>query len=215
MKEKVLAHMASVMGGVIHNLNTPLMWIMGRSQLLQTRNSNFENLMTMTEDEVLKAKEKNSKDIDSIALGADKIDRILKALSYKVQLATEGYTAIEIREYLNNEMEYMLADMRFKHETKFSMNLDESRSFYTRLDYNALSWAVVYIISVMIDMTGKGRTITVGFSGDAISITCPEMVFSADIKASIERECASLKAYATVSVCDASGMTARLVLKGE
>ncbi|HQP31463.1 MAG TPA: histidine kinase dimerization/phospho-acceptor domain-containing protein, partial [Deltaproteobacteria bacterium] len=84
MREQVLGHVGTLLGGLIHNLNTPLMWIMGRSQLLQARNETIEKLKDASLEEILKVKEKNNKDIESIAQGADKIDHILKAVSYKV-----------------------------------------------------------------------------------------------------------------------------------
>jgi hypothetical protein len=214
MREKVLGHAASLLGGMIHNLNTPLMWIMGRSQLLMARNEIWEKLRTMSDEDFLKTKDKNTKDLDSITQGTDKIDAILKNLSYKVQMSTEGFTAIEIRDYLRNEMDFLLADMRFKHETKLELNIDDSRSFYTKLDYNALSWAVTSIIGIIISSTSKGRTIRVGFSGDTISITCPEIAFDPGIKDSIDSACSSLREYSAVSASDNEGMTIRLKLKG-
>ncbi len=213
MKDKVLGHAASLLGGMIHNLNTPLMWIMGRSQLLMSRNETLEKLRTMNDDDFQKTKEKNIKDIDSINQGAEKIDFILKNLSYKVQMATEGFTAIELREYLKSEMDFLFADMRFKHETKLELNIDGARSCYTKLDYNALSWAVTSIVSLMIDTTEKGRTIRAGFSGDTIQIVCPEVNFTPEIKETIDTACLALKEYAVISVCETDGLTVRLRIK--
>ncbi len=215
MKENVLGHTASLLGGVIHNLNTPLMWIMGRSQLLMARNDAWEKLKTMSDEDFFKTKDKNTKDLDSINQGTEKIDAILKNLSYKVQMATEGFAAIEIREYLVNEMDFMLADMRFKHETKLELKIDDSRTFYTKLDYNALSWAMTSIIGIIMGSSEKGRTIRVGFSGDTIVVTCPEIIFNEELKAAVESACASLREYSAVSVCDTEGMTVRMKLKGD
>ncbi|MFY9397870.1 MAG: hypothetical protein WAR22_05840, partial [Desulfomonilia bacterium] len=72
MKEKVLAHMGSLMGGMVHNLNTPLMWIMGRSQLLQARNEKIDALISEDSGALSAVREKNIKDIASIQDGADK-----------------------------------------------------------------------------------------------------------------------------------------------
>ena len=118
MKERNLAHMGSLLGGVVHNLNTPLMWVMGRAQLLQSRNERFETFKNLPQDDLIKIKEKNDKDISSILEGAEKIDGILKGLGYKIQMVNEGYTSVELREYLEMETNFLLADMRFKHDTK-------------------------------------------------------------------------------------------------
>lgn len=213
MKEKVLGHIALHLGGIIHNLNTPLMWIMGRSQLLQSRLAAFDSIRSMSDDDISKLKEKAAKDIESINQGSEKIDQILKNISYKIQMANEGYNAIEIREYLTNEMEYMLGDMGFKHETRLELNIDPSRSFYTKLNYNSLSWAIISIIEEIMESTSKGRTIKIDFSGTTISINCPDIVFSDEIKSRIEDQCRELREDAAISICDLSGLTVRIVFK--
>lgn len=125
MKEKVLAHIGSLVGGLVHNLNTPLMWIMGRAQLLQSRNEKFDSFRDIPDDQFATLKEKNDKDLHSIQEGADKIDHILKALGYKIQMVSEGHTSIELREYLDMELNFLMADMRFKHETRRDVKLPQ------------------------------------------------------------------------------------------
>lgn len=214
MKEKVLSHVGSLLGGVIHNLNTPLMWIMGRSQLIQARNENLERLKNMSLEEIIKVKEKNHKDIESIGQGADKIDQILKAISYKVQMATEGFTAVEIKEYLTNEMDFLLADMRFKHETKVELNIDGARSHYVKIDYNTLSWAVTQVIDTMIKSTDKGRSLKVGFDNGIITLACREMSLTPERRAEIETAVAGLKDAAVIHISDSNGFEISLGIKG-
>jgi len=214
MKENVLGHVGTLLGGLIHNLNTPLMWIMGRSQLIQARNENLEKLKDATLEEILKIKEKNNKDIESIAQGADKIDHILKAVSYKVQMATEGITAIELREYLANEMDFMLADMRFKHETKVELDIKDAKSHYVKVDYNALSWAVTQTISLIINATEKGRSLKISLKNGIIAIACKEMTLTPEIKTAIEEVCAGLKDAAVIRMHTQAGFEITIGIKG-
>ncbi|MEN6472904.1 MAG: hypothetical protein ABFD81_02725 [Syntrophaceae bacterium] len=214
MKEKVLGHVGSLLGGLIHNLNTPLMWIMGRSQLIQTRNETLEKLKDASLEEILKVKDKNNKDIESIAQGADKIDHILKAISYKVQMATEGITAIELREYLTNEMDFMLADMHFKHESKVELDINSAKSCYVKVDYNALSWAVTQTISQIIKATEKGRSLKISLDNGIIAIACKEMTLTPEIKAAIEGVCAGLKNAAVVRMHTEDGCEITIGIKG-
>ncbi|HON95743.1 MAG TPA: histidine kinase dimerization/phospho-acceptor domain-containing protein, partial [Deltaproteobacteria bacterium] len=115
MKDRILAHMGSLLGGVVHNLNTPLMWVMGRAQLIQSRTERVESYRELSDEDLATFREKNTKDISSILEGAEKIDAILKGLGYKIQMVNEGYTSVELREYLEMETNFLLADMRFKH----------------------------------------------------------------------------------------------------
>lgn len=214
MKEKVLSHVGSLLGGVIHNLNTPLMWIMGRSQLIQARNESLEKLKDMSLEDIIKIKEKNHKDIESISQGADKIDQILKGISYKVQMATEGFTAVEIKEYLTNEMDFLMADMRFKHETKVELNIDGARSHYVKIDYNTLSWAVTQVIDIIIKSTDKGRSLKIGFDNGIITLACPELSLTPERRAEIETAVAGLKEAAVIHISDTNGFEISLGIKG-
>ena len=191
MKEKVLAHMGSLMGGMVHNLNTPLMWIMGRSQLLQARNERIEALIGQDPEGLSVIREKNIKDITSIQDGADKIDRILKSLGYKIQMVNEGYTSIELREFLEMETGFLMADMRFKHETVSSLNVGE-RSCYVKCDYNALCHAFTGIIDAVIRATQKGRKLDISLDGGAIRLKCPGLEPTPELMREIEKACQEL-----------------------
>ncbi len=212
MKEKVLAHIGSLMGGLVHNLNTPLMWIMGRAQLIQSRNEKLGGIKDVTEEELASLKEKNGKDIRSIQEGADKIDHILKSLGYKIQMINEGYTSIELKEYLEMELNFLMADMRFKHETKREMNLS-SRSCYVRSDYCALSYAFTGIINTIMNSTDKGRTMQVALDDGTIRIGCPELSLTPEVKQEVEDICCGLKERADVAIDGTNGFEVSLWIK--
>jgi two-component system NtrC family sensor kinase len=212
MKDKVFAHVGSLMGGVVHNLNTPLMWVMGRAQLIQSRNEKFEMLRNLTPEEIQKVKEKNNKDITSIQDGADKIDHILKSIGYKVQMVNEGYTSIELKEYLEMEIDFLMADMRFKHETNREISLD-SRAHYIKADYNALSYTVTGIIDTIFKTTPRGRTLKIALDDGIIRLGCPELELTVELKQEFETLCRGLGDKADIIMNDNRGFEISLGMK--
>lgn len=212
MKERNLAHVGSLIGGVVHNLNTPLMWVMGRAQLIQSRNEKLDSLKDMSSEEIAKLKEKNEKDVSSILEGADKIDAILKALSFKVQMVNEGYTSVELREYLEMELNFLLSDMRFKHDTKREFHLD-SRSYYAKVDYNALSGAVTGVINAIMAHTERGRAIRISLEGGVIHLSCSEMKLTEEAKKEIDAACRDLMPVADIILEAVQGLKVSIALR--
>ncbi len=213
MKERVLSHTGSLLRGVIHNLNTPLMWIMGRAQLIEARNENMEGLKALPVEKIEEIKEKNNKDITSIIEGAEKIDEILKALTYKIQMADEGPTVIDLKEYLKMEMDFLLADMRFKHQTKTEIIIDETKSSYVRTDYNALSLAITGIINTIINSTENDRLLKILLEGGIIKIICPDITMNPEIKEEIDAVCEDLYTIADIYIDDTNGIDMSIKIK--
>ena len=212
MRDKVLLHAGSLLGGMVHNLNTPLMWVMGRAQLMEARNEGLERFLQAGEEELAKFKAKNAKDIGSISEGADRIDQILKAVGYKIQMAEEGSVSLELRDYLKNETAFLMSDMRFKHETKTEFAFENSPSVYARVDYNALSWALVSLINLILDKTEKGRSLVIGLVDGAITVACPECV-GADALAVQAALAGLVPELADCTIDNASGLKVSIRLK--
>jgi signal transduction histidine kinase len=212
MKEANFARIGSLMGGVVHNLNTPLMWVMGRAQLIQSRNEKLATLTSLSSEELIQLREKNDKDITSILEGAEKIDAILKALGFQVQMVNEGYTSVELHEYLEMELNFLQADMRFKHESKREVHLD-SRTYYAKVDFNALSGAVTGVIDAMMSHTDRGRTLRISLEGGVIHLFCPEMALTEEARSEIDAACMDLRPMADIIVDDGDGLKVSLALK--
>jgi len=213
MKERVFSHTGSLLGGVIHNLNTPLMWIMGRAQLIEARNETLEDLKTLPIEKIEEIKKKNNKDIASIIEGAEKINDILKALTYKTQMATEGFTVIDLREYLKMETDFLMADMRFKHQTKTEIIIDETKSSYIRTDYNVLSLAVTGIINTIINSTENGRILKILLEGGIIKIICPDITMNPEIRKEMDAVCERLYDTADIYIDDTNGISTSIKIK--
>jgi len=212
VREKILAHMGSLLGGVVHNLNTPLMWVMGRAQIVQSRMERAPALGDLTEEEFASLREKCLRDIASIIEGAEKIDTILKGLGYKIQMVTEGFGAVELREYLEMETNFLMADMRFKHDTTRVVDLGNS-SHYTKVDYNALSAAVTGVIGTMLDHTAKGRTITVSLKGGVIHLGCPQLSLDDVSGPRVHDALGAIAGHADVHVDDADGLVVTIAIR--
>ncbi|HPW69472.1 MAG: hypothetical protein WDA72_00670 [Desulfomonilia bacterium] len=212
MKQKVLAHIGSLMGGMVHNINTPLMWIMGRAQLVQSRNEKLDALNGKDREDLHTIKAKNSKDLKSIQDGADKIDHILKSLGYKIQMTNEGYTSIELREFLERETDFLLADMRFKHETVREV-APGPRSCYVKFDYNTLSCAFIGIIDTIMDATEKGRALKISLENGAILFRCPDLKLTAEVRARLESVCLGIRGRADIVMGGEDGAEISLWIK--
>ena len=157
--------------------------------------------------------EKNGKDISSISEGAEKIDEILKSLGYKIQMATEGMTSLELRDYLRMETAFMMGDMRFKHETKKEYEFANASSYYVKIDYNALSWAFIEALNTIMDGTEKGRQLKIGLDKGAIVISCPEMELTDDARERIRSGAVGLGEAADILMDNSAGATVRIVIR--
>ncbi|MDT8273663.1 MAG: hypothetical protein RRA35_10795 [Desulfomonilia bacterium] len=212
MKDKVLEHIGSLTGGLVHNLNTPLMWVMGRAQLIQARNERLSSLESLSPEELETIRDKNTKDLQSILEGADKIDAMLKALSYKAQLTSEGYASMELKEYLEMETSFLMSDMRFKHETRRELHLD-ARTCYVKVHYPALSAAVTGVIDTILTSTDKGRSVKISLDSGIIRIACPEMQLTEHSRERIETLCRDLRAEADILVHDEPGFEISIAVR--
>jgi len=206
-KDKVFSHAGALLGGLVHNLNTPLMWIMGRAQLIEARNDMLDKLKELPDEEIQKVKQKNKDDIDSILEGSDRIDSILKAVSYKAQMAQGDVMAIDVKEYLKMEVDFLMADMRFKHETKREILLDAANSFYARIDYNILSSGLTESINILMDATDKNRTIKITLDNGVIRIACPDAEPLDETKNNLNETLKELSGIADVYLDETDGIT--------
>jgi len=95
-----------LLGGLIHNLNTPLMGCTGRVELLQ---------MKMEDD----------RNLNQIAIQLDKINAILVASAYILDKDnTDSVTMIDMKPLLENYFTFLYTDMRFKHQVEKEINLE-------------------------------------------------------------------------------------------
>ena len=109
-----LAFMGSHIGGVAHNINTPLSSILGRMELLQMR---LARIHPAAGDEASHAEiEKCLHDLDVIRQSCSRIDDTLKNCLKISQAVLGNKTAVlQLDMLLQNVLAFLNADMQFKH----------------------------------------------------------------------------------------------------
>ena len=118
-----LAHIGFCLKGVAHNINTPLSAVMGRAEMLQMR---LERLSAAMNDETA-ADElcKCQRDVRIVLENSHRISQIVRNCMRKsINAEQGGRKAINVAELLQDEIEYLLADMQFKHDVVQQVSID-------------------------------------------------------------------------------------------
>ncbi len=103
LNRKSLKYGKSV-SGFIHNLNTPLMGIQGRVELMKFKNPELKGL-----DQILKQTEK--------------INEIISSMAWMIELDRDSSerSFLQIDEILNGVNEFLKTNMKYKHRLKVSL----------------------------------------------------------------------------------------------
>ena len=93
------------LSGLIHNLNTPLMGMSGRIELMQ---------MKFGED----------KNVNQVSTQLDRINNMLTAIAFLLDKEISNKdSGFDIKQLLENYFSYLTTDMRFKHKLEKEINL--------------------------------------------------------------------------------------------
>ena len=119
-----LAFIGSCTKGVVHNVNTPLSAIMGRSEMLQLRlNRIRDKISAHVEGEEL---DKCLRDISLIIENCNRVSETIKNVMKKsINAECEKKQSINIASLLKEDLEFLKADMEFKHDIEKSYHIDE------------------------------------------------------------------------------------------
>lgn len=119
-----LAFMGAHIGGIAHNINTPLTAIMGRMELLQIRLGKIRKAAGAAADDEL---EKCFHDLATISQCCAKIDEALKnsAATSSVILKSQ-ITCIQLDVLLKSALAFLAADMEFKHHLVKTFDFQEN-----------------------------------------------------------------------------------------
>ena len=109
-----LAHIGSSIKGLLHNMNSPLSAVLGRSEILRFR---FEKLKGSSADaEINELLEKSINDIEIIIKNCTKVNSITSNLMQKsISCESEDKKNLNLSMLFNNELMFMSANMEFKH----------------------------------------------------------------------------------------------------
>ncbi len=135
------AKYGKILSGVIHNLNTPLMGITGRIELISFKMPDLKGL-------------------DQITKQLDSINDILSSIAFMVDKDTNVEPLVmDLKELLDKINSFMRANMKYKHRLDVVLNLQESIIIDTIPCY--LQNAVVEILENALDLCDDDKTINI------------------------------------------------------
>lgn len=109
-----LAFIGSHIGGIAHNINTPLTAIMGRMELLQIR---LGKIRKAAGDAVATEVEKCLNDLATVSQCCAKIDEALKnSVTTSSGILRSQIAEIQLDALLKSVLAFLAADMEFKHQ---------------------------------------------------------------------------------------------------
>lgn len=196
------AYFARMTPGIAHNINSPLASIMGRVQLfIQREEKRKEELLarkeTMTIEEYEKEinrSEKNIRDLKSISESAGKISNIIKNMTLKYNNEqNESVVYLNLTELLKEELNFLEADMFFKHDVIKEYYFAESLP-YIKGVYLDFSQSLMGILQNILNAlrNAEKRKIYISTSSNAQSIN---ITFSHTGNHLDEREISILKSF--------------------
>jgi signal transduction histidine kinase len=120
-----LAHIGSSIKGVLHNMNSPLTAVLGRSEMLRFR---FEKLKGSSADaEINELLEKSINDIEIIIENCTKVNSVNSNLMQKsISCESEDKENLNLSRLFNNELMFMSANMEFKHNIKKDISIADN-----------------------------------------------------------------------------------------
>jgi len=119
-----LAFIGSHIGGIAHNINTPLSAIMGRMELLQMR---LEKIRMAAGTAVDTELEKCFNDLSIISQCCAKIDDALKnSVQTSSGILQSQRSGIQLDALLKSVLAFLNADMEFKHQTVKTFDFNEN-----------------------------------------------------------------------------------------
>ena len=155
VQEQKLASIGMMASGIAHNLNTPLMGIIGLSQLMIMKHG-------------------ESDEIKSIIEQASKISTIVKNLMFKSRSEAEKMVvAVDINRLLREELKFLESDLSFKHNVEKDYQLLDPLPPIQAL-YSDFSQSLTNIIRNALDAMykspNKKLTVRTCLQGDSILI---------------------------------------------
>jgi signal transduction histidine kinase len=101
--------------GLAHNINTPLSAILGRAEIMQIRLGKLKELNRIDTDQVIF--DKCLKDISLVIENTNRVSGLIQnAMRKCVQAESSEMSMINLPRILKEEIEFLQADMFFKHE---------------------------------------------------------------------------------------------------
>lgn len=145
-----LATIGDLLHGLAHNVNTPLSAVMARGEMLGERLKGLreEHSAQAPEGDALSSKmDKNIRDAEVIVANTLKISGIIRNMMQKRLMEEEDTPQmLNLNQLLKEELQFLEANMAFKHEIKKTYLLDEPLPFIKGV-YHHFSQSFTHIIN--------------------------------------------------------------------
>jgi len=139
--------MGYLLSGIGHNMNSPLSAIIGRAELVAVKLSKLKKEIKEYEEDL----EKISNYIDIIIRNVEILSEIIQNMMQKSnQLKEIKSTQLNISKILKEETDYLMGDMRFKHQIRKEIDLPINIPLFQGF-YNDLSFCFNRILNFSID----------------------------------------------------------------
>jgi signal transduction histidine kinase len=155
-----LAGMGELLDGLAHNLNTPLSAVVARAEMLRDRLQGIkQEIQNSAADDALISKlDKSIRDAEVIVTNALKLsDNIKNMMNKRLHEDEEAPQMISLNHLLKEELQFLEADMKFKHEITKTYSLEESLPAVKGV-YHHFSQSIIQIIRNILDsLTGADK----------------------------------------------------------
>jgi nitrogen-specific signal transduction histidine kinase len=149
-----LATIGDLLHGLAHNVNTPLSAVMARGEMLGERLKGIkeEQSAQAAEGDAFTSKmDKNIRDAEVIVANTLKISGIIRNMMQKrLQEEEDAPQMLNLSQLLQEELQFLEANMMFKHEIKKTYLLDESLPFVKGVYYH-FSQSFTHIMNHVIE----------------------------------------------------------------
>lgn len=148
-----LAGMGELLDGVAHNLNTPLSAVVARAEMLRDRLQGIkqETQNSAGDDALISKLDKCIRDAEVIVTNALKLsDKIKNMMNKRLREDEDAIQMISLNHLIREELQFLEADMKFKHEITKTCSLDESLPAVKGV-YHHFSQSIVQIIRNIVD----------------------------------------------------------------
>ncbi len=171
-----LAVIGNLVHGLAHNVNTPLSAVIARAEMLGDRLKVMREVIAgggEIEGDALAAKlDKSIRDADVIVTNAMKISDIIRNMMNKrLQEEDDNPQMLSLKNLLEEELQFLEANMTFKHEIKKTYHLDDSLPLIKGV-YSHFSQCFSYIMSNAMQSLGRSEkkelTVSTRYADDTI-----------------------------------------------
>ena len=148
-----LAGLGELLDGLAHNLNTPLSAVVARAEMLRDRLQGLrqETAQGAADDALTSKLDKSIRDAEVIVTNALKLaDKIKNVMNKRLREDEDAPQMISLNQLIRDELQFLEADMKFKHEITKTCSLDDSLPAIKGV-YHHFSQCIIQIVRNVLD----------------------------------------------------------------